>query len=429
VPLSDDKTTAPTPTYRAQQAGDGTWTIYDVPIFAVHVDDRSGGKPIAFTVKWLEKALKRGKTRHGEGYYPPLHISHHGDGEVEAAGRVRFTSIKPHPHGGQNIATLFADLVGVRPDVYQRIRKGELPYRSVEILDVDEPEIDSLALLDDEVPYFRFPLLKIGTEKRQRPTPMLAYSAAGMRASALFAFEEPMTTKQDEQAIKEEEAPTGEAPQWASAMMGLLGAIAKSLNVDLAEDEEEKEEEEEGAEMAAAPVVTDSAAAPLEVGVAEAMRVEAKQDTMAATVAALQAEIDDLKTKGRVETRAASLKEAGFSGDHVAKYRAIAQDKGETAAMYWADAMEEHRPVEPPPGFTGELAPAHVGIDCEAVRKYGNGGPDALERARAVARSYTDGIPKGATTRTDMSLEEWLEINMDTEAYFAVSRAGAGKGN
>ena len=150
---------------------------------------------------------------------------------------------------------------------------------------------------------------------------------------------------------------------------------------------------------------------------------------MAATVAALQAEIDELKARGRIQARAASLKESGFSADHVAKYRTIAQDKGETAARYWADAMEEHRPVEPPPGFTGELAPPHSGIDCDAVRKYGNGGPDGLERARAGARSYQDGIPRGATSRTDMSLEEFLEINMDTESYFAASRAGAGKGN
>jgi len=427
VPLSDETS----PTYKAKQAGDGTWTIYDVPIFAVHVDDRAGGKPLAFTRKWLEKALSRGKTRHAEGYYPPLHISHHGEeGSVEAAGRVRFTEIKPHPHGGKEIATLFADLVGVRPDVYQRIRKGELSYRSVEILDVDTPEIDSLALLDDQVPYFRFPLLKIGSEKRQQKTPALAYSAVGSRASVLFAFEEPMTTKQeDPQSSVEEEAPASDAPEWASAMLGLLGAIAKTLGVEKAdEDEEEKEEEEESAaEMSAAPVAPP--AEPLQVGVAEAMRVEAKQDTMAATVAALQAEIDELKARGRIQARAASLKEAGFSGDHVAKYRSIARDKGETAAMYWADAMEEHRPVEPPPGFTGELAPPHSGIDCEAVRKYGNGGPDVLERARAVARSYQDGIPRGATSRTDMSLEEFLEINMDTESYFAASRAGAGKGN
>ena len=242
MPVSNDdkaQDSSKAPTYRAERAADGTWTIYDVPIFAVHVDSRAG-KPIAFNRKWIDKALARGKTRHAEGYSPPLHISHHGDGEVEAAGRIRFTEIKQHPHSGKNVDTLFADLVGVRPDVYQRIRKGELPYRSVEILDIGEPEIDSLALLDDEVPYFRFPLLKIGTEKSQRPTPMLAYSAAGMRASALFAFEEPMT--KDEQAIKEEEAPTGEAPQWASAMLGLLGAIAKSLGVELADDDEEKEE-------------------------------------------------------------------------------------------------------------------------------------------------------------------------------------------
>ena len=222
------------PSYQAEQAKDGTWTIFEVPVFAVHVDKR-GGKPLAFTLDWLKAALEKGKTRHAEGYYPPLHISHHGaEGEVEAAGKIRFTEIRPHAHGGEKIPTLFADLVGVRPDVYQRIRKGELSYRSVEILDVDSPEIDSLALLDSEVPYFRFPLLKIGSEKRAQRSPALAYSAAGRRASVLFSFEGPDMKKEeelDQEPEMVEESPPEEAPAWAEAIIGVLGKIAESLGV------------------------------------------------------------------------------------------------------------------------------------------------------------------------------------------------------
>ena len=426
MPAPDETTQEAPPTYKAEQANDGTWTIYAVPIFAVHVDSR-GGKPIAFNRKWLERALRKGKTRHEEGYSPPLHISHHGDGEVEAAGRVRFTEIKDHPHGGKPIATLFADLVGVRPEVYQRIRRGELPYRSVEILDIDQPEIDSLALLDDEVPYFRFPLLKIGVEKRQRPTPMLAYSAAGSRASALFAFEEQkMPHKPEDEEHKEEapgeEAPAADAPEWALAMGKVLAAIAKSLGVELEEASAEEADDEAEAEAAALQ------AAPLEVGIADAMRAEAHQDAMAATVDALKNELAALKGTQRVERRAAALKELGFSADHISKFRAIAESKGETAAKYWADAMEETHATPPPAGFNGEMAPPHIGIDPEAVRRYGKMGPEALDKARAIARSYEAGIPQGKTARHDLTLAEYLEISMDSEGYFAASRAAAGKG-
>ena len=414
---STSRAAAEAPSYRAQQAADGSWTIFNVPIFAVHTDERLG-KPIKFDVKWLRKALKRGQTRHGEGYYPPLHISHHGEADVEAAGRVRLTEIRTHPHGGEQIPTLFADLVGVRPEIYQRIRRGELSYRSVEILDVDSPEIDSLALLDDEVPYFRFPLLKIGSEKQAKRSPALAYSAAGSMARVLFSFEEPMKKQDDEEKVEvEAEIEKQDEPSWAAAMFRILNAISRKLNVDLDEEEEIKDKESAAAaEMAAQP------AAPLEVGVAEAMRSEAAQDTMSASVAELQREIGELKTQRRVEARAAQLKERGFSADHVGKYRAIATEKGEVAARYWADAMEEHRPAEPPANFTGELAPPHTGVDSEAVRKYNKSGPEALELARSIARSY-------AATNPDMSLEEYLEINMDTEGYFAASRAGAGRSN
>ena len=37
--------------YRAEQAEDGTWSIFDVPVFAAHVDDR-GSEEIEFNALW-----------------------------------------------------------------------------------------------------------------------------------------------------------------------------------------------------------------------------------------------------------------------------------------------------------------------------------------------------------------------------------------
>jgi len=421
----------PSPNYRADQAPDGTWTIYDVPIFAVHVDDR-GPKPVSFSAKWLKKALERGKIRHAEGYYPPLHISHHGEEGVEAAGKIRLTEIREHPHGGKDIPTLFADLVGVRPDVFQRIRKGELSYRSVEILDVDSPEIDSLALLDDQVPYFRFPLLKIGNEKRAAASPVLAYSAAGSRASLLFSFEAPMKRYQDEEDPEAMETPPEEAPAWAKALLDVLGKIAEAVGVEhKAEEEEEDEEKEDAASekaAAAPPPAPEPPSAPdpepLQVGVAvaEEMRAKAHQDAMASTVAALQAEVETMKADRRIEQRAAEMRGKGLDQDHVAEFRQLARSRGFHAASCYADAMEQSRSVPPPAGFTGELAPPRGGADTPEVMKYAQRGPDVLELARGHARAYADASPS-----PQMDLSEWLEIQMDTDAYFAASRAGAGR--
>ena len=69
------------PVYKAEQSKDGNWTVYDVPIFSVHVDQR-GGEPLVFSKSWLRKALKRAQTREAEGYYPPLHIR-------QASGQVQ----------------------------------------------------------------------------------------------------------------------------------------------------------------------------------------------------------------------------------------------------------------------------------------------------------------------------------------------------
>ena len=177
--------------YRAEQASDGTWTIYDVPVFASHTDDR-GHEDVEFSSRWLKKALRKASIRADEGYLPPLHVRHHGDPEgVTAAGKFRLTRLGTIDHGGEKVTALFADLVGVRPKVYEAIRRGELSYRSVEILDVDVPEIDSLALLDDEVPFFRFENLRIAEETPQKTRAAAAalYRAVGDSRGIIWKLE------------------------------------------------------------------------------------------------------------------------------------------------------------------------------------------------------------------------------------------------
>ena len=191
------------PRYRAAQATDGTFTIFDVPVFAAHTEEREDGREIDFGTSWLNGALATAQRRQAEGYMAPLHVSHHGEGNVEAAGKFRMTRVGPILHDGQEVDALFADLVGVRPEIFQRIMRGELSYRSVEILDVNRQEIDSLALLDDEVPFFRFPLLRVAVDRtphssiggdaqvtRSSGSPALCYQARGAGTVVAFKFME-----------------------------------------------------------------------------------------------------------------------------------------------------------------------------------------------------------------------------------------------
>ena len=413
-----------TPTYKAEQARDGTWTIYDVPVFGAHVDQR-GSEPLIFSRAWLLKALKAAQTRHQEGYYPPLHIRHHGEEGVEAAGRVRLTRVADHPHGGSPIPTIFADLVGVKQEVYERIRGGELPYRSVEILDTSRAEIDSLALLDDEVPFFRFPLLRVGKETplKKTQTPVLAYQASHGRAAVLFNFGAPSMIDQGTTSVeKAEDAP----PAWAQQLLSSMEAIAKALGANKQDEDEEEEskekaeDEEEEREEKSPPMKKKE---PLEVGKSLSAEGEAKFMALQATLGKMQGELSAMKQAKRLDERASRLRSCGFSEDYLNKFYSVAKDKGEVAAGVFADTLEQLSPVEPDPHFRGELrATASAGPEPKEVAKYATNGPEALELARSLHRSYK-------ATRPEMDLAEYIEINMDSEAYFAATRSAAGGKN
>ena len=208
--------------YVAEQQPDGKWRIKDIPVFAEH--NRDG---LDFDVDWMTSAIKKHASRRKEGYQPPLHINHHAPGErVQAAGHFELTRVEQRMYEGKPTAVLLADLTDVPDQIYEEIEKGKLPYRSVEILDVSRPEIDSLALLDHEVPYFRFRNLKPDVVNRLPEEvhrfagePMLLYHKRGSGAGAIYTFndEESKVAKQykdDEEEMVEEEV-TDEVPEEA----------------------------------------------------------------------------------------------------------------------------------------------------------------------------------------------------------------------
>lgn len=140
-----------------------TWVkILDVPIFCnVPKNERGNKNPIG--PEWQDLALAKAKDREEkDNYLPPLHFHHHSWGDsAEAAGFFRLTRRGLITYEGLNIDALFADLL-VPLEKAAMIEAAEFPYRSVEVFDWDAPEINSLALLDHEVPFFRLELLTIG---------------------------------------------------------------------------------------------------------------------------------------------------------------------------------------------------------------------------------------------------------------------------
>lgn len=187
---ADAKPNIPGGDYKAVQNSNQTWDVFDVPVWMTH-SRRFMGRDITIDKPWLETALKNSVRRFAKNQYlPPVHIQHHGmGGDVSRAGLFRLRAVRPATFEGKKVHVLFADLIQVDSEVFADVRAGKLPYRSVEILDVKKKEVDSLALLDHEVPYFRLPMLTIGQElpfeamtfhravRCKDETPVMAYRA------------------------------------------------------------------------------------------------------------------------------------------------------------------------------------------------------------------------------------------------------------
>ena len=154
--------------YTAEQAPNGTWTIKGLPIFS-EVEPGKRGNQQHVGPEWMNAAIAKAKElRFNQQHMAPVHLGHHGALKNKETPRVGF--LKPMDVNrlmieGKPQWCLFADVVGISQENFDQLKNLSHPYRSVEIGDWNKPEIASLALLSDESPYFKFPMLTIGQMK------------------------------------------------------------------------------------------------------------------------------------------------------------------------------------------------------------------------------------------------------------------------
>lgn len=149
--------------YQASRDADGALVIHRVPIFV-----ECSRNEVNFDAGWISQAVERAAQAAREGYYPPLHVRHHeastdANDSVRAAGFFRIVGSEQITFKGSPRLAILADLVVTDPQVQAEILAKRLPYRSVEIFDVERPSIDSLALLDHEAPFLELPMLTVAT--------------------------------------------------------------------------------------------------------------------------------------------------------------------------------------------------------------------------------------------------------------------------
>jgi hypothetical protein len=414
---ADPKPNIPGGQHTAMQNPDGTWDIGSVPIFAQH-KVKFQDEEIEVGKDWLLSAKAKEDARFAnDKYLPPLHIHHHGARETRRAGFFRSKSVAQANYQGKPLWMTFADLINVPDDVYQMIRAGELPYRSVEVHSLKEPEISSLALLDDEVPFFRLSLLTIGKEipaeglkvgeafRAMNPEsqPLYAYRALGNAGSNVLMNldgkhlrrqEMPEEEKKDEEKKEEKAADQGELVKALNSVIATLQSVVEGMG-----SSEEKPSDDE----APAPAENLSAEGD-EAGKANkgsdagkgadfAAKLAGLPEESRGVVAELKGEVDALRGEREIEKAVfAATKELvtyGLDQEKTAKTLSdIAKKAGIPAMQSYAQGVKDNGQADPASGVEGdEEALANLPKEMQVFANQGEG---VLEKAMQYSKEFDE---------------------------------------
>lgn len=278
--------------YKADRNADGTWNVRGVPVFA-----SNRLRKVEVTKDWQERAVRKAAARFSlNGYTPPLHENHHGDGAtVKRLGAwlpkrvVKIKTVEADEAGEPVVRESWAteaDLLNLPDAEYQRVKRGDLPYVSVEA-NLAAEELESLAMLPTQAPAIKLPPVTIGTE--EYAANVVAYAATGTTARTTMRFAAAM----DEIKKPEDEKPEVKPDPVASPAVAApaakpedaapMAAKPDAATMDAKPDEAKMDKAEDAAEgeTPGAP------AKPVPATVAPAEVVPSWAASLSATVGAL----------------------------------------------------------------------------------------------------------------------------------------------
>jgi len=446
--------------YRAVRDGSGVLTIKAVPIFV----ECSRGDTV-FDKDWISTAVLKAKQAEAEGYLPPLHVRHHEagpDDQVRAAGFFRIVGTKTIRFKGEDRMAVLADLVITDSTVEQEILQKRLPYRSVEIFDVNKPAIDSLALLDHEAPYLELPMLMISQltdAPNANPIPVVAHatfanpwlrnhstSDAGLVAcfrrgrSAHLFYEDIMTTKyfeKDEKKDSEKMADGAGVDVSAvvkaiedgsisvADMEAILAAIAatKGGEAEVAPEAEMADETKgddptkmEDDAPASAPVPGENMAATSEL--------LSKMARLRGEVEATKARLNERDAMDRRNSDVAEalkkLEDRPMGANLEQRLHKFHKEHGAAAFSAYVDGLTSTfaslggHPDRAVAAFASQTAPA-----SEVAMAYVSKGTDAVTKAAQFSREWHDLRERGFAR---MSEERYVALNMEKHGVSMTSK-------
>lgn len=431
--------------YRASRSTDGVLTIHRVPIF---VECERG--ETKFDAKWINAAVLRARQAEQEGYLPPLHVRHHDpetDANVRAAGFFRVLGVEEITFKGRPRMAIMADLMVTDPQVSEEVLSKRLPYRSVEIFNVDKPSIDSLALLDHEAPYLELPMLMVNDVKatgssvasatfsnpwlQKESTSHDAVVALFRRGSAAnLLFEDNMTKTAKAEKFAgdpakdmpvKDYAKTDQAPDAAMAAPAMdCDAICAAIESG-ALSPEEIDKIMAAIEKAAGSAPDATSPAPAAVPGGESM----SQDILE-TMATLRGEVEATKAllaardaaDRRREDVAVALKKLDgrpLGSDLEAKLQAFHRNYGPKAFQSHVEAMLTTFAALPTGSDdSAAMFSAHSQPASERAMAYMGQGTDALAKATAFSREWRELSERGAVR---MSEDRYVALNMQRAGF------------
>lgn len=385
--------------YRAKPGPEGTMVVEDVPIFGENQREFFGEK-LVYDRGWLKQALHRDLELRSQGYRAPMHFGHHDIGQTrERAGHFELTHVRLCLYDGVPTWIVFGTLV-FKSQAKLEKAISEFPYRSVEISGEKPNEINSLALLSSEAPYFRFPnlervnfaTLQDGTRifawrhplmaqspPQNQPDPKAAAQGAPAAAAAPPTMEPSVKAKPEIDA----QGPTFDFAGFAKSAMdkidSLLAFVAKMMEMQQGSTkpmmDEAKAKPEKPAEDGARQVPVVAASAEL----------EGKVTGLLTQVMRLQAELDGERAFARLY---AKLKPYGIANLETELRSRLAKSV-EAAEQYSAGIS-----AVATPRFTSEQPPESATVDPPEVAKYANRGELVLAQARRLYAMWASAGPK-----------------------------------